>query len=238
MQNSTLSHYKQLSFVKTLQRRHNGFGGVSNHQPHDFLLSRLFGRRSKKTSKLRVRWPVNSPHKWPLTGKMFPFDDIIMIIIQNCHFTQHREQEHHPNCRLSWGDLSINWIYNHTLFFQPKGHSTHLNRCTYDLTNSQYRKHGIITVHSVTFRDDVINIIGEFCIKSHIGSTHGSIAMNNSKRMIHCFFIVLLHAVDKTCEYGPANMDCFPPITYMRVIRMKYRVSPKNAHEFVGLILL
>ena len=24
------------------------------------------------------RWPVNSPHKWPLTRKMFPFDDVIM----------------------------------------------------------------------------------------------------------------------------------------------------------------
>ena len=34
--------------------RHNGHGSVSNHQPHDCLLSRLFRRRSKKTSKLRV----------------------------------------------------------------------------------------------------------------------------------------------------------------------------------------
>ena len=24
------------------------------------------------------RGPVNSPHKWPVTWKMFPFDDIIM----------------------------------------------------------------------------------------------------------------------------------------------------------------
>ena len=24
------------------------------------------------------RWPVNSPHKGPVTGKMFPFDDVIM----------------------------------------------------------------------------------------------------------------------------------------------------------------
>ena len=29
--------------------------GVSNHQPQDCLLNRLFMRRSKKTSKLRVR---------------------------------------------------------------------------------------------------------------------------------------------------------------------------------------
>ena len=27
------------------------------------------------------RWPVNSRHKWPVTRKMFPFDDAIMIIL-------------------------------------------------------------------------------------------------------------------------------------------------------------
>ena len=24
------------------------------------------------------QWPVNSPHKWPVTRKMFPFDDVIV----------------------------------------------------------------------------------------------------------------------------------------------------------------
>ena len=37
-----------------LRWRHNGRDSVSNHQPHDCLLNRLFRRRSKKTSKLRV----------------------------------------------------------------------------------------------------------------------------------------------------------------------------------------
>ena len=27
------------------------------------------------------RRPVNSPHKWPVTRKMFPFDDVIMGIV-------------------------------------------------------------------------------------------------------------------------------------------------------------
>ena len=26
------------------------------------------------------RWPVNSPHKWSVTRKMFPFDDVIMVL--------------------------------------------------------------------------------------------------------------------------------------------------------------
>ena len=38
----------------TLQWRHNERDGVSNHQPHDCLLNRLFRHRSKETSKLRV----------------------------------------------------------------------------------------------------------------------------------------------------------------------------------------
>ena len=28
------------------------------------------------------RWPVNSPHKGPVTRKMFPFDDVIMNLVQ------------------------------------------------------------------------------------------------------------------------------------------------------------
>ena len=40
--------------VTSLQWRHNGRDSISNHQPHDCLLNRLFRRRSKKTSKFRV----------------------------------------------------------------------------------------------------------------------------------------------------------------------------------------
>ena len=37
-----------------LQWCHNGCDSVSNHQPHECLLNRLFRRRSKKPSKLRI----------------------------------------------------------------------------------------------------------------------------------------------------------------------------------------
>ena len=49
--NNSLQTWKR--FVP-LQWRDNGRDSVSNHQPHDCLLNRLFRRRSKKTSKLRV----------------------------------------------------------------------------------------------------------------------------------------------------------------------------------------
>ena len=40
--------------VYSLQWRRNEHNGVSNHQPHDCLLNRLFRQRSKKISKLCV----------------------------------------------------------------------------------------------------------------------------------------------------------------------------------------
>ena len=57
---------------------HNGCHGISNHQPHDCLHNRLFRCRSKKTSKFRVTGLCagNSP----VTRKMFPFDDVIMVL--------------------------------------------------------------------------------------------------------------------------------------------------------------
>ena len=41
-------------FIIALQWHPNDNDSVSNHQPHDCLLNRLFRRRSKKTSKFRV----------------------------------------------------------------------------------------------------------------------------------------------------------------------------------------
>ena len=79
-------HFMCVFMLYPLRWRHNDHDSVSVHQPHGCLLNCLFRRRSKKTSKLRVTGlcvgnspePVNSPHKWPVTRKMFPFDDVIM----------------------------------------------------------------------------------------------------------------------------------------------------------------
>ena len=97
-----------------LQWRHNGHDSVSNHQPHACLLNRLFRRRSKKTPKLRVtgfargiyRGPVNSPHKWPVTRKMFPFDDVIIVnLFPGFHNI-------YPIFQMSWGRFTI-WMPSH-----------------------------------------------------------------------------------------------------------------------------
>ena len=60
--------------IAPLQWRQNEHWGVSNHQHLDYLLQRLFGRTTKKISKLRVtdRCEGNPPMK------MLQFDDVIM----------------------------------------------------------------------------------------------------------------------------------------------------------------
>ena len=57
---------------ESLQWRHNGRDGVSNHQPHDCLLNRLFRRKSTKTSKLRVTGlcAENSPWTGEFSAQM------------------------------------------------------------------------------------------------------------------------------------------------------------------------
>ena len=62
------SNLKSRVRLKSLWRQ-NGRDGVSNHQPHDCLLNRLFRRRSKKTPKLCVTGLCTGYS--PLTGE-FP----------------------------------------------------------------------------------------------------------------------------------------------------------------------
>ena len=89
--NAMLLYHRKYMYILhrtnyALQSRHNGHDDVSNHQPRDCLLNRLFRHRWKKTSKLRVTGlcagnlpvAVNSPHKGPVTRKMLPFDDVPM----------------------------------------------------------------------------------------------------------------------------------------------------------------
>ena len=91
-----------------LQWRHDRRDSVSNHQPHDCLLNRLFRRRSMKTSKLRVRglcagtspWTGEFPATWPVTRKVLPCDDVIMVSVPHSGRTS--------GMRMESGSLPLN----------------------------------------------------------------------------------------------------------------------------------
>ena len=65
----------------SLRWRHNGRDSVSNHQPHDCLLNRLFRRRSKKISKLRVTGLCvgNSPGTGEIPAQMASYAENVSI---------------------------------------------------------------------------------------------------------------------------------------------------------------
>ena len=64
-----------------LRWRHNDHTGVSNHQPHGCLLNRLFRRKSKKTSKLRVTGLCvgNSPGTGEFPAQMASYAENVSI---------------------------------------------------------------------------------------------------------------------------------------------------------------
>ena len=78
------------TFSSSIQWGHNEHDGVSNHQRLDCLLSRLF------------RWPVNSPHKGPVTRKMFPFGDVIMLYNPLRTLKRHNINSEYAECTTGW----------------------------------------------------------------------------------------------------------------------------------------
>ena len=70
-----------------VQRRYNECDGVLNHRRLDFYptaCSGAYQRKHQSSASLAFVWeihrrPVNSPHKGPVTRKIFPFDYVFML---------------------------------------------------------------------------------------------------------------------------------------------------------------
>ena len=100
-QHNPYSRYIAIQYNTTLdklqQRPCLNFGQILNSQKHyrDVIMSTMASQitcltivyptvywdadqRKHQSSVSLAESPVNSPHKWPVTRKMFPFDDVIM----------------------------------------------------------------------------------------------------------------------------------------------------------------
>ena len=91
------------SKVRPLQWRHNERDDVSNHQPYDCLLKRLFRRRSKKTPKLRTTGLCagNSPETGEFPAQMASCAEKFTI------WWRHHEKLTYPTYPISW--LLMTW---------------------------------------------------------------------------------------------------------------------------------
>ena len=79
----------------TLQWRHNGRHGsqITSHGSQiTIVYSTVYSGGDQRKHQISAslafvwgihRWPVNSPHKWPVTRKRFPFDDVSMSLLRD-----------------------------------------------------------------------------------------------------------------------------------------------------------
>ena len=126
----------------SLEWRHNGRDCVSNHQPHDCLLNRLFRHRSKKTSKLRVTGLCagNSPFTW-WRHQIETFYASLAICARNSPVTG-EFHTHRPVTRSFdvFFDLRLNkcWVYN------GEAGDIRRHRAHYDVTNDLKNRQAMV----------------------------------------------------------------------------------------------
>ena len=79
------------------------------------------GQRNHQSSALLAfvrgihRWPMNSPHKWPITRKMFPFDDVIMM---EHYYSQKGNQPSTKKPTLCWTVHLSNMLFNAVTYYE------------------------------------------------------------------------------------------------------------------------
>ena len=105
------------------------------------------------------RGPVNSPHKWPVTRKMFPFGDVIMVI--------KRFERKIGICRENLGGLAfdnnnqfyekIQWgtVITRSIFSKPSQsipHNSHVRaRYGMSIVSSKYELHSVSACPTVLY---------------------------------------------------------------------------------------
>ena len=101
-----------MGIIIALQGRHNERDGVSSHQLHDCLLNRLFRRRSKKTSKLRVTGLCegNSPVIGEFTAQRASNAETVSIWWRHDDIL-YLAREDEPGARRKWARYVENLLY-------------------------------------------------------------------------------------------------------------------------------
>ena len=106
----------------TLHWRHNDHDGVSNHKPHGYLLNRIFGRRSKKTSKLRVTGLCagNSPGTGEFPAQRASNTENVSIWWRHHQIMNSKQTSHISLSRASYGVSIVNiWERNVPVIMAP-----------------------------------------------------------------------------------------------------------------------
>ena len=89
----SINHFRTFDDVASIRYslwwRHNERNSISNHQPvYATICSDADQRKHQSSTSLAflrgIHQGPNSLHKWPVTWKMFPFDDVVMSVKKYC----------------------------------------------------------------------------------------------------------------------------------------------------------
>ena len=124
---------KLINFRWPLQWRHVERDGVSNHQPHDCLLNRLFRRRSKKTSKLRVTGLCegNSPGTGEFPAQRASYAENVSIWWRHHGLGKVLAKEETTHMMSPLIGLYIQNKYYIYIYIKPRLHGIRYNVCLY-----------------------------------------------------------------------------------------------------------
>ena len=175
-------------FPKTLQRCHNDRDGVSITGLTIVYWTVYSRRRSKETSNsaslafvTRIhRWAMNSPHKGPVTRKMFPFDDVII----KCPIP-------HKNLKTTYQNLSMGqheWKLNCVKTSLRKTIMLHCTSCMTQTRSNEIKRRSSKYSHWTPHRGPVEEILCKTFHMTYISY----IQYIFNRRMIFRFVIKLL----------------------------------------------
>ena len=168
----------------TLQWRHNERDSVSIQITsltivYSTVYSDVDQRKNQSSASLVVVrgihwWPVNSPHKGPVTRKMFPFDDVIMNNSNRCQSInpdEYRQVDHINMLRTiitktwkwSWCQLCLHWWHQRLSSQQPlnPGYDNLWNLVTVTMLtlSSLVAPEVVVTTTSGATSDDKVSIM-------------------------------------------------------------------------------
>ena len=181
-------HYLCLVY-KTLQWRHNEHDVISNHQPHDYLLNRLFRRKAKKTSKLGVTGLCvgNSPVTGQFPAQMASNVENVSI------WWRHHERTTKP-CPCSMGYIIL-WVSFVWLTNQFKLNSIYMCMWSKHTMDHPFKGQGKSHQKCTNCSLYALNLFYPFY-------GHMSIKTTPDK-----FFFFFFYQKDPTCSFAQAHID-------------------------------
>ena len=150
------------------------------------------------------RWPVNFPHKWPVTGKMFSFDNFIMKLT-----VKHGSWATTPTCMLTSYVFIIYYSWSR-IISSPENCSIIRNGAQKNCNRPRWVN--LCAAEAVILRENKVNIVAADPIGLTMISTNCGLSMSiNDRTWIYSFTLLKIIEHNSLCSFQTITVcDCAP----------------------------